>query len=249
MTNTMRAYHNDPALKARLLAEMAGHREADRLVQGVYFEQTNGDWKGCAVGCLLQDPDGGHARYETEFGLPRVLAHLEDGIFEALPKDEAQSWPERFLAAIPVGADLSLVWPRFAVWLLADLEHGVRQFADARGQGAINGVVEVYRQTIAGNTPTGAAEAAARAAEAAAEATARAAARAAEAAARAAEAAAWATARAAAWAAGAAARVAAGPAEARRLQADKLIALLERAPTGLRGAAGVSTNQQTNEPS
>ena len=34
----MLAYHNDPKLKESVLAEMAGHREADRLVKGAYWK-------------------------------------------------------------------------------------------------------------------------------------------------------------------------------------------------------------------
>ena len=42
----MLAYHNDPAIKSKLLADLQAHADADRLVKGQYWE--NG--KGCAVG-------------------------------------------------------------------------------------------------------------------------------------------------------------------------------------------------------
>jgi hypothetical protein len=45
----MLAYHNNPELKAFLLCELQRHREADRLVKGVYWQHG----KGCAVGCTL----------------------------------------------------------------------------------------------------------------------------------------------------------------------------------------------------
>src|SRR5437868_1595752 len=105
-TEPMLAYHNEPQLKDCLIRTMRQHRELDRLIQRTYWS----DGKGCAVGCLLKDPDGAHIRYEAEFGIPVQLAHLEDGLFEALPQEDAVLWPERFLAAIPVGADLSLIW-------------------------------------------------------------------------------------------------------------------------------------------
>ena len=143
----MIAYHNDPALKDRLLAEMAAHREAERLTQGIYWNGA----KGCAVGCLLQDPTGAHLRYETEFGIPAQLAYLEDRIFERLPFSEAKKWPERFLAAIPVGADLSLVWPRFALWLLCDPDHGVRRLIQEPSViRAIDDVVALCERRIGG---------------------------------------------------------------------------------------------------
>jgi hypothetical protein len=111
MTNAeLVAYHGNPALKASVLAEMAEHRAADVLVQGVYWE--NG--RGCAVGCLTNDPAGGHAQYPVRWGIPEKLAWLEDGIFENLPLEDALVWPERFLAAIEPGADLSGVYAEWA---------------------------------------------------------------------------------------------------------------------------------------
>ena len=126
----MRAYHGDPALKATALARMADHRAAERLVTGTYWDWTVG--RGCAVGCLTHDPDGGHAEYPEMWGIPVELAWLEDGIFETLPLEDALAWPERFLAAIEPGADLSgvhgawseatdeVAWPE-AAWVADQL--------------------------------------------------------------------------------------------------------------------------------
>lgn len=120
MTTKLVAYHGDPAVKAKYLARVQAHRLADELRQCFgYWE--NG--KGCAVGCTIHGGD--HGAYETELGVPRILARLEDGMFETLPVAEAKEWPVSFLEAIPVGADLSMVWPRFAVWLLGDKEKAV----------------------------------------------------------------------------------------------------------------------------
>jgi hypothetical protein len=52
---------------------------------------------------------------ETEPGIPRMLAYIEEAIFDGLPKPKAVFWPKRFLAAIPAGKDLSLIGPRFLV--------------------------------------------------------------------------------------------------------------------------------------
>jgi len=114
------AYHGNPALKASVLAEMAEHRAADALVKGVYWE----DGRGCAVGCLTNDPAGGHAQYPVRWGIPEKLAWLEDAIFEKLPNGLAQVWPERFLVAIPAGSDLSGVYAAWSVALMLDPERG-----------------------------------------------------------------------------------------------------------------------------
>lgn len=106
------AYKNDPALKKSVLAEMAMHRKADNLVKGSYWDGH----KGCAVGCLLKS--GNHSEYEEKFGIPEMLARLEDVVFEGLPINDAKKWPERFLKSINVGSDLSLVGWKFLHWNL-----------------------------------------------------------------------------------------------------------------------------------
>ena len=122
----MLAFHSDPTLKSFVLAELQQHRADDKLVKGDYW----GKGKGCAVGCTLEAVrlrrgessinHASHALYETELGIPSVLARLEDRFFEALPNGDSQAWPERFTSAIRPGADLAMVWPRFADWLLTE---------------------------------------------------------------------------------------------------------------------------------
>ena len=220
----MLAYHNDPAIKAKYLTRVQAHRAADSLIQGTGWE----DGKGCAVGCTLEAYD--HARYPIELGIPLHLAHLEDRLFELQSREDAMAWPERFLAAIRPGADLSGVWPKFAVWMLVDETHGVIRHAAGSpdAETAIRRVADLWRN---GGTPEEFRQARAYAADAAY------AAYAADAYAAAA-AAAYAAAAAAAYAAAAAAAAyaaayAAAWRKARRQWAstacDKLIALLEAA--------------------
>ena len=126
----MEAFNNDPTLKTFVLGELAVHREEDRLIKGDYWK--NG--KGCGVGCTLDAVrafkakagaivrinHSNHALYEPELGIPQILARLEDKIFENLPNELSQLWPERFIKAIAPGADLTMVWPRFALWQLTE---------------------------------------------------------------------------------------------------------------------------------
>ena len=119
----MLAFHNDPQIKDKYLSRVMAHQKADEIIKGIYWE----DGKGCAVGCTIHGSD--HSKYEKELGIPIILARLEDGIFESLPDDDAKLWPEKFLTAINVGADLESVWPKFAVWLLTDEKYGVLQYA------------------------------------------------------------------------------------------------------------------------
>ncbi len=166
----MIAFHGDPAIKAKYLARVRAHREADQVVKGQYWE----DGRGCAIGCSIHGSD--HRKYETQLGIPVAIAYLEDGLFENLPNDKACLFPERFLEAIPVGADLALVKNRFLHWLLTSEEIGLQRIADEPGRVAIVAVAELYRRVIDGQkvaeTEWDAAWAAARAARAAANAAA-----------------------------------------------------------------------------
>jgi len=110
--STLLAYHNDPAIKRTYLARVRAHRKADQIIHGTYWE--NG--KGCAVGCTIHS--GSHAAYETELGIPRILAKLEDRLFEGMANGESVYFPERFISSIQVGVYLSNVWNQFAYWLL-----------------------------------------------------------------------------------------------------------------------------------
>jgi len=142
------AFHGDKAIKEKYLARVEAHRVADEIIHGEYWR----DGKGCAVGCTVHSSS--HAAYETELGIPRLLARLEDGIFESIPNGRSKLWPEQFLSAIPVGADLSLVWPRFAVWMLVDPEQGVIQFARSdRSRKSIQAVADAYAAVINGDGP------------------------------------------------------------------------------------------------
>jgi hypothetical protein len=138
MENHMIAYHGKDAVKKKYLGRIKAHAAADELVQGTGWE----DGKGCAVGCTLEAYD--HSRYETELGIPRQLAQIEDAIFEGLPNAEAMRWPEKFLSAIKPGADLGLVFPRFMVWMLTDPNDGVIRFADKDGEKAIRAVSDMF---------------------------------------------------------------------------------------------------------
>ena len=154
----MEAYHSNPELKAQFVALITAHEAADEIVQGTYWN----DGRGCAVGCSIDSLNritgtrhshDNHAAYESLIGVPRILARLEDGIFEGLPLDVAKTWPRRFAEAIRPGADLSGVWTCFAVWLLTDAEHGVIRFAkNKRQRTAIQAVAELYSRQIAGET-------------------------------------------------------------------------------------------------
>jgi len=110
----LRAYHGDPAIKAKYIARIRAHRAAEHLTQGIgWSDDDPTQIRGCAVGCTLESYD--HSRYPIELGLPEWLAYLEDSIFEGLPAEEAQAWPESFLGAIQPGVDTEPVRHQLAL--------------------------------------------------------------------------------------------------------------------------------------
>lgn len=99
----MLSFHNDPLIKEKYINRVIAHRKADKIIQGIGW--NNG--RGCAVGCTLENYD--HSRYPIELGLPEWLARLEDSIFENLSLDIAILWPEKFLQSIPIGINVEKV--------------------------------------------------------------------------------------------------------------------------------------------
>ena len=144
MTNLI-AYHNSPAAKVAILAQLQEHYDADAIVKGQYWEEG----KGCAVGCTIHSGD--HAQYEPLFGIPQELARLKDTIFEGLPNAEAKEWPMQFMGVIRPGADLTKVRWKFLHWLLTDasVNPGVAHPTVSR---AVKDVADIMLQLSLGNT-------------------------------------------------------------------------------------------------
>ena len=111
---TLKAFHSDPTVKQFFLDRIQQHQADDAIVKGQYWE----DGKGCAIGCTYHSNN--HMAAEQEAGIPIMLAWLEDSIFEGMPNDQARQWPNKFMEAITVGADLTKVGPKFLLWLIRD---------------------------------------------------------------------------------------------------------------------------------
>ena len=145
----MLSYHGDSAIKEKYIARMKAHMAADELVQGIGWEK-NGVTRGCAVGCTLDAYN--HAAYEIELGIPRILAHLEDRIFEGLSVKESRDFPLNFLEAVPVGKDLSNVYKHFFIWMLTNPENGVIKFANTdQTKTAIQNVSDLLAKSLLQN--------------------------------------------------------------------------------------------------
>ena len=144
----MSAFKGDPKLKAFYLSRVRKHAKADEIAQGVGYKK-NGKLQTCCIGCLAEEYPA-HAKLAAEWDAPEELFRLADSIHEGLPLADAKLWPKRFTSAITVGADLSMIWPKFALWMLADETNGVIRFAgdDAKVRDAILSVATLYREWI-----------------------------------------------------------------------------------------------------
>lgn len=125
----LQSYLNDPELKKAFVAEIIKHRKADQVIKGTYGDNEHPEKGFCAVGCSIHSLNkilkkktstNNHKAYESLIGVPEWLAHLEDTIFEGLPDEEAEKWPEQFAKAIPVGVDLDPVKWKFSAFILKE---------------------------------------------------------------------------------------------------------------------------------
>ena len=141
----LQAYLNDESLKEKTIASMQVDIKAEALVKGHYWNGQN----GCFVGCVIRGDS--HADFELKLGIPRIIARLADRIFEGLPYDDAKKFSVDFLQAIKPGADLSTVWPKFAVFILIDKEYGVIKFAKKnKTKKTIQDIADLYQRIING---------------------------------------------------------------------------------------------------
>lgn len=143
----LKSFHNKTSVKKKYLDRVKAHEKADEIIKGAYWQ--NG--KGCAVGCTIegnQIESSYHKAFERELGIPEWLAHLEDTLFEELENGEAKVFPRKFLEAIKVGSDLSLVKPKFLLWNLENLPKNYESRPDCKK--AIDEVISILQDEVKG---------------------------------------------------------------------------------------------------
>ena len=172
----LQAWHNDVSLKTKMLQKAKEHREADEYSKGTYGRYEEGEFKACSVGCSVRDLDperniehlGDHEYLAEQLGVPLFITKIQDTIFERLSEGESMKWTERLFEAIPVGADLTSVMPRF---LLSLMKRNIQNFdkeEDTEAYSAIEAVIKVLSDWVdAGSVDQEAANAAYAAANAA----------------------------------------------------------------------------------
>jgi len=122
MTMQKLAWLNNPDLKEEVLLRMKQHRAEDSIVQGIYQQyapEFASQYKGCLLGCTLpmqphvrrsepyMNGTTWHEEVERLYGIPVMVAHLMEHVFESLSFRWAAQFAVDSIEAIPVGADLS----------------------------------------------------------------------------------------------------------------------------------------------
>lgn len=153
------SWHGDADLKAKALAGYDLHIKADTLVKGAYFDGAGETFRGCHIGCVVTDlggsSEGSHSKeYERVTGNPEWLASLTEHFFESMPNPQNQTVTRAIMEATPVGKDLTPVYHRFMIWLLADEKHGTIQDCDDAGRSITESVVALHVRAAAGDYPS-----------------------------------------------------------------------------------------------
>jgi hypothetical protein len=102
---TCLSFNGDPGAKRHYLDRLRNHIAAGNF----QFSPVWADGKGSALGCTIEADD--IDRYADTLGVPAALAMVLDDLVNAQPSEpsfrHATDFALRWLAAIPVGADLS----------------------------------------------------------------------------------------------------------------------------------------------
>jgi len=159
----LRAFHKSPSLKKDMVAEIMNHQKLDKIIKGTYGTKFDDkEFRGCAVGCSIHSYNirtgksirtNDHSAYETELGIPEYLARLEDYLFEAMPDDKAMKWPAEFMKAIPVGANLSMVAPKFISGTLKDVVKLKKVKGNKAVVKAVLDIAKLWEKVASGHTP------------------------------------------------------------------------------------------------
>ena len=132
----MLTWHNEPHRRDKMVASMAAHILADRLVAGA----TGGSQqKGCTVACAYQSVIGtwegcyDHAGLADHLGVPQWVPRLADRIYEGLPKDDQPAFSQAWLARLPVGVDVvtSGLSRRLMAWVIRESRGNMQRCRDA----------------------------------------------------------------------------------------------------------------------
>jgi hypothetical protein len=150
MTDTMQAFHADPAIKLEFLARLQAHAQAGEILNRA---SVWNDGKGGPVACMIHDTD--LAVWQQRTGIPRAVGSALDIAASYLDEpDQAARFVLEWVEAVEVGQDLRCVAPALMEWLLSDSEHGIHHLAENEAlRQTISGVADLHRRVAVGVAP------------------------------------------------------------------------------------------------
>ena len=142
------SFHGKQEIKDKYIQRLKNHMLADEIIQGIGFDKLSN--KGCAIGCTLDKYD--HFAFETELGIPAILAVLEDNIFEGLSLEDSKEFPLNVLYAIPIGIDLEIVYAKIFHWQLTNEKWGIiKDLTNEKDIEYFTKLADLYKNLIYGN--------------------------------------------------------------------------------------------------
>jgi hypothetical protein len=149
-------FHNNPNLKAELLAEGQRHLDADMLRQGKGYENSdNGHFVGCTIGCYGPEGKSVVAKRQwllDRFGLPLRLTAIVDPLFEQLPSKASAAWHIGWVEATPVGVEHSKIEALCDKMILRAAELKIVIIGGDCVH--LRNTCDLYRRRIAGDEPS-----------------------------------------------------------------------------------------------
>jgi hypothetical protein len=146
--------------------KLQGQELKDAFVKIIKEDKINGKFtkgsywspekqKGCAIGCseralctILGDKYENRRHYylSKTLNIPESIFHLQDEIFESLPKTESDQFVVDFVEALPVGKDLTNVEYKVKIWIL---KKG-KKYINKEIEVIIDKIIKLNKKTIAG---------------------------------------------------------------------------------------------------
>ena len=151
MKDNVKAWDNDPKLKARFVKEAVNHQKADRFIQGAWLQGKETEkqrvFKGCWLGCMTQTEENTIEVASEIMHLPLWLLSVGEKIFEGLTKEESLKFPVQIMKAIPEGMDSEKAYKEWHYRLLMDPKNGQITFTEKGSEqyNAIKQCAELFK--------------------------------------------------------------------------------------------------------
>jgi hypothetical protein len=140
------AFNGDVNIKNNILIQLKNHYDNKQIIKSRGFDNEKG---GGAIECIIHEE--AYYKLQTNLGIPLTLGYVINNIYHGLQdKYLSQNLPFKFIESICVGADLTLVWPKFALWLIKDEKYGFSKFfkSSRKKNDLITYVINLYDRVI-----------------------------------------------------------------------------------------------------